>query len=220
MSETPAPANSQIEQTEPSTKAVAKRGALRRLYDWTIHWADTKYALPALIILSFTESSFFPIPPDVLLLAMCFTKPKKWFLYAFWCTVASAVGGVFGWLIGWGLYESVGKPIVEFYSGGEKMAAAQALYDEWGAVAVLVAAITPIPYKIFTIASGVFHYSPWSLFVFSLVGRGIRFFAVALLIRFFGVRIRKFLEKHFEWASFVFVILAVLGFLALKFLKH
>jgi membrane protein YqaA with SNARE-associated domain len=196
-----------------------KRGVMRKLYDWTIHWADTRYALAALIIISFAESSFFPIPPDVLLLAMCFAKPKKWALYAFWCTAASAAGGVFGWYIGWGLYETVGVPIVKFYQGEAFIEAARDLYSRWGDAAVLVAAITPIPYKIFTIISGVLDYDPVRLFVLSLLGRGLRFFAVALLIRLFGKTIRTFLEKHFEWASIVFVLLGILGFVALKFLK-
>lgn len=200
-------------------KARATKNPLRKMYYWTLHWADTKYALPALIILSFTESSFFPIPPDVLLMAMCFAKPKKWLTYAFWCTLASAAGGLFGWFIGWGLYETVGQQIVAFYKGEGVMDAAKALYDQWGAWAVLIAAITPIPYKIFTIVSGVFEFSPTMLFVLSLLGRGFRFFIVAGLIRFAGPRIKPFLEKHFELSVSLLLVLAVLGVFAIKWLK-
>ncbi|MDW8350040.1 MAG: YqaA family protein [Verrucomicrobiae bacterium] len=202
--------------SQPSESRV---GLLRRLYDWTIHWANTPQAIPALFVIAFIESSFFPIPPDVLLLAICFASPKKWLRNALVCTVGSCLGGLFGWWIGWGLYEVVGKPIVAFYRGEEVMQRVSELYAEHGAWAILIAAITPIPYKVFTIASGVFGYSPWLLFVFSLMGRGFRFFAVALLIRFFGERIRAFLEKNFEWASIAFVVLGILGFVAIKFLR-
>jgi membrane protein YqaA with SNARE-associated domain len=195
-----------------------KRGVLRRLYDWTIHWANTRQAIPALFLIAFVESSFFPIPPDVLLLAICFASPRQWLRNALVCTVGSALGGVFGWFIGWGLYEAVGKPIVAFYRGEEVMEAVKALYERHGAWAILVAAITPIPYKVFTIASGVFGYDVWSLFGLSVVGRGLRFFSVAVLIRFFGEGIRSFLERNFEWASIVFVVVGVLGFVAIKFL--
>jgi membrane protein YqaA with SNARE-associated domain len=196
-----------------------KPGPLRRLYDWTIHWANTPQAIPALFLIAFVESSFFPIPPDVLLLAICFASPKRWMRNALVCTVGSALGGVLGWFIGWGLYEVVGKPIVAFYHGEAVMESVSRLYDEHGAWAIIIATITPIPYKVFTIASGVFGYNVWMLLVLSLLGRGLRFFAVALLIRFFGDRIRTFLEKNFEWASIVFVLLGILGFVAIKFLR-
>ena len=196
-----------------------ERGILRRLYNWTLHWAETRHAFCALILISFTESSFFPIPPDVLLLAMCFAQPKKWVLYATGCTVASSAGGVLGWYLGWGLYETIGSPIVKFYQGEQFIHKARELYSHWGDAAVLVAAVTPIPYKVFTILSGVLNYDPIRLFVLSLLGRGVRFFAVALLIRLLGKSIRHFLEKHFEWASTLFVLLAIMGFAALKLLK-
>jgi membrane protein YqaA with SNARE-associated domain len=205
--------------SEAMQKARATKNPLRKLYFWTLHWADTKYALPALVLLSFTESSFFPIPPDVLLMAMCFAKPQKWALYAFWCTLASACGGLLGWFIGWGLYESVGRPIVVFYQAEGVMDAAKSLYDEWGAWAVLVAAITPIPYKIFTIVSGVFQFSPTLLFVLSLLGRGLRFFLVAGLIRVSGPAIKPFLEKNFELTMSIGLALGILGVVALKFLR-
>ena len=199
--------------------ARATRNPLRKLYFWTLHWADTKYALPALFFISFIESSFFPIPPDVLLMAICFSAPRRWLAAAFWCTVASVLGGVFGWYIGWGLWETVGEPIVKFYHGEAIMLDVKGWYDEYGFVGILVAAITPIPYKVFTIASGVFEFNIWLLVVASILGRGFRFFLVAGLIRGFGPTIKPFLEKHFEIAVVAVTALGILGIVALKFLR-
>jgi membrane protein YqaA with SNARE-associated domain len=196
------------------------RNPLRKLYYWTLHWAETPYALPALIILSFTESSFFPIPPDILLMALCFARPKKWMTYAFWCTVASVLGGIFGYYIGWGLWETIGEPIVKFYHGEDIMAQVKELYAVYGFWGVLTAAITPIPYKVFTIASGVFQFDLLQLTVASILGRGFRFFLVAGLIRGFGPKVKPFLEKHFELAMILFLVLAVLGVLAIKLIPH
>lgn len=196
------------------------RNPLRKLYFWTLHWADTPYALPALFLLSFAESSFFPIPPDVLLIAMCFATPKKWLNFAFWCTVASVLGGMFGYYIGWGLWEGVGQQIVRVYRGEAIMAKVDAWYDQWGFWGVLAAAVTPIPYKVFTIASGVFRFDLLQLVLASVLGRGFRFFAVAGLIRAFGPKVKPFLEKNFELAMLAMFALGVLGFLAIKFVPH
>jgi len=196
------------------------RNPIRKLYYWTLHWSETKYALPALILLSFAESSFFPIPPDVLLIAMCFATPSRWMRYAFWCTLASVLGGILGWYIGWGLWEGVGESIVRLYHGQDIMEKVRNLYLEYGFWGVLIAAITPIPYKVFTIASGVFKFDLLQLIVASIIGRGFRFFVVAGLIRWFGPKVRPFLEKHFELAMAAFGMLGVLGFLAIKFVPH
>src|SRR5512134_2368013 len=145
----------EIVETPPASameRARATRNPIRKLYFWTLHWAATPHALPALAILSFAESSFFPVPPDVLLIAMTFAAPTKWARYALWCSVASVAGGIAGYGIGWGLWDTVGKPIVDFYDGEEVMAQVQTWYEEFGFFGVLVAAITPIPYKVFTIA--------------------------------------------------------------------
>jgi membrane protein YqaA with SNARE-associated domain len=128
---------------------------IRRLYDWVLHWADTPYGTPALAVNSFAEASFFPIPPDVLLIALDLGKPKRSWYYAFMCTIFSVLGGILGYYIGYGLWESVGKSIVDFYNANEifdKLASTFAAYNFW---AVLIAALTPIPYKIFTISAGV-----------------------------------------------------------------
>lgn len=205
---------------EAMTKAAETKNPLKKLYFWTLHWADTKYALPALFILSFIESSFFPIPPDVLLMAICFSAPRKWAVAAFWCTVASVLGGILGWYIGWGLWETIGQPIVAFYHGEEVMDKVRGLYDTYGFWGILIAAITPIPYKVFTIASGVFQFDLLQLILASVIGRGFRFFVVAGLIRAFGPKVKPFLEKNFELAMILMVVLGVLGVVAIKLIPH
>ncbi len=199
--------------------ARATKNPLRKLYFWTLHWADTKVAIPVLFFLSFIESSFFPIPPDVLLMAICFAKPKKWLQAALWCTVGSVLGGVLGWYIGWGLWEVVGQPIVAFYHGESVMQHVKDLYMTYGFWGILVAAITPIPYKVFTIASGMFQFSLPLLIVASIVGRGFRFFLVAGLIRIFGVKVRDFIEKRLELCLIVGTIIGIAGIAALKLLR-
>ncbi|NLY42291.1 MAG: DedA family protein [Desulfovibrionales bacterium] len=189
---------------------------LRRMYAWTMHWAETPYALPALVALSFAESSFFPIPPDVLLIAICFSTPQRWARLALWCTVASVTGGMLGYALGWGLWDAVGQPLVHFYHGESVIETVQIWYQEYGFLGVFIAAVTPIPYKVFTIASGMMHFDLGLFFLASCLGRGLRFFLVAGLIRLFGSRIRPFLEKNFELAVSALVVLAVLGFAALK----
>jgi membrane protein YqaA with SNARE-associated domain len=192
---------------------------VRRLYDWTVHWAGTRYALPALFVLSFAESSFFPIPPDVLLMAMCFARPRRWPVYALWCTIASVLGGIVGYGIGWGLWEVAGRPIVDFYDGHATMERIRHWYDEFGTIGVLLAAMTPIPYKVFTIASGLFEFSFWSFTGASVVGRGLRFFMVAGLIGYAGERVRPFIERRLELLLAVFAVLLVGGFVAIRFVR-
>jgi len=199
--------------------ARATRNPLRKLYFWTMHWAATPQALPALVVLSFAESSFFPIPPDVLLIALCFSAPTRWFRYAAWCSVASVAGGAFGYFLGWALWDTVGKAIVDFYHGHEVMAQIRHWYDEYGFFGVLIAAITPIPYKVFTIASGWFQFDFMQFLGASAIGRSFRFFVVAALIGRFGPRIRPFLETRLELLFVLFTVLAVGGFAALKYLR-
>jgi membrane protein YqaA with SNARE-associated domain len=205
--------------SEAMYKAAQTKSPLRKLYFWTLHWADSKHAVFALAALSFIESSFFPIPPDVLLMAICFSAPTRWLSAAFWCSMASVLGGIFGYYIGYALYEVVGKPIVDFYHGQVVMDQVKQFYDAYGFWGVLIAAITPIPYKIFTIASGVFHFDLWQLIFASTIGRGFRFFAVAGLIRAFGPRIKPFLEKHFELSLVIMLVVGLLGVFAIKWLQ-
>ncbi len=189
---------------------------LRKLYDWTIHWAKTPKAPAALFGVAFIESSFFPIPPDVLLIAMTMAQPKKWLRYATICTVGSVCGAFLGYLIGWSLYESIGKLIVETYHLQDVMALVGRKYQENAFLTVFTAAFTPIPYKVITIAAGLFKISLATLAVASIIGRAGRFFLVAAALRLFGEKIEKSIEKYFDIFSLAFTALLILGFLALK----
>ena len=205
----------------PSEAARATRNPLRKLYFWTLHWADTQYALPALFIISFAESSFFPIPPDVLLIAMCFSKPQQWWKFAFWCTIASVLGGMFGWWLGMGFWHLTEDFFFRVIPGfkPEVFALVQERYNENAFLAIVTAAFPPIPYKVFTVASGVFGVPLLTVVLGSLLGRGLRFFFVSGLIRASGPKIKPFLEKHFEIATAVLAVIGIGGFFALKFLR-
>jgi membrane protein YqaA with SNARE-associated domain len=191
---------------------------LRKTYDWVLHWSATPYAIPALIIISFVESSFFPIPPDVLLIAIVVAVPKIWFRSALACSVASVVGGMFGYLIGWQFMELVGSRIVEFYHFQEQFDKIGGLYNEHGGWAVAAAGFTPLPYKIFTLAAGMFEIN-FPIFVFaSALSRSARFFIVAALIYKFGPSVKVFIEKYFNILSVVFFVLLFLGFFLIKYI--
>jgi len=190
---------------------------IKKLYGWVLRWADTPYAAPALFLLAFSESSFFPVPPDVLLITLALSIPKKSFRYAFICTAGSVIGGILGYYIGQYGYEVIGKPIVEFYHGQQIMAGIKTKYDLYGFWGILIAAITPIPYKIFTIASGVFDLNFIGFVSASVIGRAFRFFIVAGLIWKFGPSIKNFIDKYFNLLTFVFFGLLILGFIILKY---
>lgn len=191
---------------------------LRRLYDWVLHWADTPYAVPALFILAFTESSFFPIPPDVLLISLALAIPKKSFRYAALCTAGSVLGGMFGYLIGLELIETVGMPILKFYGVTDKYEHIRTLYMQYDAWAVGIAGFTPIPYKVFTIAAGAFKIDFPVFVVASVIGRAGRFFLVALLIYRFGPSIKGFIDRYFNLLTILFLVLLVLGFVLIKYI--
>jgi membrane protein YqaA with SNARE-associated domain len=194
-----------------------KKNPLRRLYDWTISWSEKPHGAQALFWIAFAESSFFPIPPDILLIALCFGARKKWARYALICTVGSVLGGVAGWLIGWGLREPVALPLLGFFdSSGHTREKIELWYGEYGFWGILVAAITPIPYKVFTVFSGMMNYNLPMLIVASVIGRGFRFFVVAGLIRLFGSTVRPFVEKHLEWCFVAATALLIGGFVLLK----
>jgi len=191
---------------------------LRRLYDWVLYWAETPYGTWALFLLAFCESSFFPIPPDILLIALAVAVPKKSLKYALICSAGSVLGGCFGYLIGWQFMASIGSPIVDFYGLGTKVEYIGALYNKYDAWAVGIAGFTPIPYKVFTIAAGVFKIN-FSVFVLtSLVSRSARFFIVGGLIYLFGPKIQGFIEKYFNILAVAFTVLLVLGFVVIKYL--
>jgi membrane protein YqaA with SNARE-associated domain len=159
---------------------------LRKLYDWTVHWADTKYARYALFAIAFAESSFFPIPPDVLLIAMVISDAKKWLVNALICTAGSVCGALLGYLIGWGLYETAGKFIVESYHMQDVIALVGRKYTENAFLTVFTAAFTPIPYKAITITAGLFKIPLSTLVIASIIGRAGRFYLVAGALRIFG----------------------------------
>ncbi|MEE9259175.1 MAG: YqaA family protein [Nitrospinaceae bacterium] len=190
---------------------------LRSLYDWVLHWAATPYALPALFLISFIESSVFPIPPDVLLIAMVVAVPVGWFRYALVCSIGSVLGGMFGYLIGYQFMDLIGMRIVEFYHFQEKFDKIGLLYEEYEAWAVAMAGFTPIPYKVFTLAAGAFEINFLIFVLASTVGRSARFFLIAFLIKKYGPAIKVLIEKYFGIFSIVFFILLFLGFYLLKY---
>ena len=193
-----------------------KKNIVRKIYDWVLGWAETPYGIPALVLLSFAESSFFPIPPDVLLIALALAIPEKSFKYAFYAALASVIGGILGYAIGlWG-YQWIGHDIVAFYNGEAVMDKIQLLYSEYGFWGILTAAITPIPYKIFTIASGVFKFDFSQFLLASVLGRSIRFFAVGAMIWKFGPPIKSYIDRYFNLLAILFVILLIGGFLLIS----
>ncbi len=191
---------------------------LRRLYDWVLHWATTPYGAWALFLLAFAESSFFPIPPDILLIAMCVALPARSFKYALICSVGSVLGGCLGYLIGWQFMASLGIRIVEFYGLTDKVAAIEILYQTYDAWAVGIAGFTPIPYKVFTITAGMFRIDFGVFLLASLVSRSARFFIIAGLIYLFGPRIQIFIDRYFDLLAVSFTVLLVGSFVLLKVL--
>lgn len=189
----------------------------RKLYDWTIRWAGAKEAPYALFGVAFIESSFFPVPPDVLLIAMIVANRTKWFRFALICTVGSVLGALLGYFIGWGLYEAIGKSIVNAYHLQPMVELVGRKYQENAFMTVFIAAFTPIPYKVITIAAGLFKISLPTLVAASIIGRAGRFFLVAGSLRIFGRRISDSIEKYFDIFSIAFVILLIGGFLFLKY---
>lgn len=190
----------------------------RKMYGWTIHWSKKKEAPYALFGIAFIESSFFPVPPDVLLIAMTLAQRKKWFIYAAICALGSVCGALLGYFIGWGLFETVGKFIVSTYHLEEMIQIVGRKYQENAFLTIFTAAFTPIPYKAITITAGLFKISLGILVVASAIGRSGRFFLVALSLRIFGKKIEDSIEKYFDIFSLVLVALLILGILALKYL--
>ena len=191
---------------------------LRRLYDRTLALAGHRYAMWALALVAFVESSVFPIPPDLLIIPMVLAAPARAWRIAVVTTLASVLGGLLGYGIGAGLYEAIGEPILVLYGYEEKFAAFSASYNEWGAWIVFTAGFSPLPYKIFTIASGVTELNLAVFLVASLVSRGARFFLVAGLLRYFGEPIRRFIENNLPVLTLAFCILLLGGFLAVRYL--
>ena len=198
------------------------KGPLRRLYDWVLHWAETPYGSPALFINSFAESSFFPIPPDPLLIALCIGKPSRSLRFAMWCSFASVLGGVAGYLIGWGIWSAVDEYFFRWVPSftPEAFEHVRALYDQWDFWVVFTAGFTPIPYKLITIGAGVFAVNFPVFVAASVLSRSARFFLVAWLIRRYGKPITTFIDRYFNLLSLVFMVLLIGGFLMFKYVLH
>lgn len=191
---------------------------IRRLYDWTLSLAGHRHAIWALAFVAFIESSVFPIPPDVLMIAMIVARPSRAFVIAAVATLASVAGGVLGYWIGYAAFDALGRPVLEFYGKDAYFADFQARYNEWGAWAVLIAGVTPFPYKVITILSGVTELSLPVFIVASLVARALRFFIVAALLWKFGAPIRDFIEARLGLMFTLFMALLLGGFLAIRWL--
>ena len=190
---------------------------LRRLYDWTFSMAESPNALWALAAVSFIESSVFPITPLILLIPMVLARPDKAWLIAGVCTAASVAGGCLGWVIGYGFYESIGKPVLDFYGKAHAFEQISEQFRKYGAEAVLIAAITPFPYKVVTIASGAARLSIWVLIGASIVGRGIQFGVVTAILWKFGPPAREFIERRLGMIMTLGTIVLIGGFLALRY---
>ena len=188
-------------------------GFIRRLYNWVLSWAHSPSGVPALGALSFAEASFFPIPPDPLLMALCLGAPRRSFWFAAWGTAFSVIGGIAGYLLGWGAWSLVGDFFLTWVPGvtPEAFATVQEIYDRWNFWAVFLAGLTPIPYKVFTLSAGVFAIQLPIFVAASVLSRGLRFFLVAALISRFGAPVSRFIDRYFNIITVAFGVLVVLG---------
>lgn len=194
------------------------KNLLRRLYDWVLSWAHSRYGTVALAGVSFAESSFFPIPPDVLQIALSIERPKRSFYYALVSAVASVLGAVLGWFIGYALWESVGPYFVPNLISQANMDKVTLFFKDWGFLALFAAALTPIPFKAFTISAGIGGMSIPLLMAAAFIGRGLRFFMVATLIYFFGPMMKGWIDRYFGILTLTFLALLILGIYSIKYL--
>ena len=190
------------------------------MYDWTLSWAETKWGPAALGVLAFTESSFFPVPPDPLLMALTLGKPKRGLHFATLCTVCSVLGGIFGYFIGLYLWHAVDQFFFAYVPGftEKNFLYVEGKYRENAFLAIFAAAFTPIPYKVFTVASGVFETGLAVLISASVLGRGMRFFLVAGLLRWIGEPAKHFIDRYFNLLTIAFFVLLAVGFWVVKYL--
>jgi len=191
---------------------------LHRLYARTLALAASPRAPLWLAVIAFAESSFFPIPPDALLVPMALARPERAWRLAAICTVASVVGGALGYYIGYAVFDQLARPVIEFYGYGAKFAAFQAMYAQYGLWVILIKGLTPIPYKIVTIASGAARFDFLTFMAASIVTRGARFFIVAALLRLFGTQVRDFIERRLTLVTSAVAAGVVGGFLVLRLL--
>jgi membrane protein YqaA with SNARE-associated domain len=201
-----------------TVEAAEPRSLLRRLYDWCLEAAHKPHAMWTMGAVAFAESSFFPVPPDFMLIPMSLARPERAYVMAAWCTVASVIGGLFGYAIGALLYDSVGAWLIYLYGYGDKVEAFRAAYAQWGALIILLKGLTPIPYKIVTITSGFAGYNLGLFVVFSIISRGTRFFVLAFLLHRYGERARHIVEKQLGLWAFGLAALVVIGIVAALYL--
>lgn len=191
---------------------------IRQLYDWTLSLAGSRRALWALAGVAFLESSVFPIPPDILMIPMILAAPTRAWLIAAVALTASVSGGLLGYAIGFSLFEAVGRPVLELYGGDAHFATFRERYDEWGAWAVLVAGITPFPYKVITILSGAAQLNLATFVVASTIARGVRFLVLAALLRLFGDAARRFIERRLGLVFCLLMVFLVGGIIAVRYI--
>jgi len=198
---------------------VKKESWLKRGYHWTLSWADHPSAKVALFLIALIESSFFPIPPDILLIALVLGKPEWGLRFAALCTAGSTLGAALGYLIGMLLFASVAQPIIEFYGLMAQFEKVETWFIAYGVGIVLIAGFSPMPFKVITISAGAFGLDFILFILASLVSRGARFYLVAALLRWGGARVRNVVEKHFEWITIIVATLVVLGFAGMWLLR-
>ena len=192
----------------------------KRLYHWTLSQAESRHAVPSLATISFAESSFFPIPPDVVLAPMCLARPERAFYYATVCTIASVLGGIFGYMIGFFLYETVGQWLINLYGYADKIGPMKVFYDKWGWAAVLIGGLTPVPFKLITILSGLLEYNFLLFVALATLTRGLRFFVLAAVLYKWGAPIKVWIDKYFTWIMIAVAAGVIGGFvLVSQFLR-
>ncbi len=203
---------------DPNQITVKKRGYFKRLYEWTLKWSNTKYAEVALAVLAFTESSFFPIPPDVMLISMGLSAPKKSYRFALISSIFSVLGAILGWVIGAFLFDTAGKFIFDHLHLWGHFEKVKVFYERNAFLYIWLAAFTPIPFKVFTVAAGFCDISLITLLAASSIGRPMRFFMVSSFFYFFGEKAKPFIDKYLEVLTIAMAVLAVLGVVAIKYL--
>ena len=197
---------------------AARRSLLRRLYDWCIDAAHKPHAVWIMGAVSFAESSFFPVPPDIMLVPLALARPEKAFRLALWCTLTSVAGGLVGYAIGALLYDSVGQWLMSLYGYTDKVEGFRAAYAQWGAWIILLKGLTPIPYKIVTITSGFAGYNIFLFILFSLISRAGRFYIVAALLYFYGDQARDIIERRLGLWVTISAVIVVVGLVASAYL--
>src|SRR3954470_12691474 len=201
-----------------TVEAAEPRSLIRRLYDWCLSAAHKPHAMWTMSAVAFAESSFFPVPPDFMLIPMALARPERAYAMAVWCTAASVAGGLLGYAIGAVLYDSVGAWLIQLYGYGNKVDAFRAAYAQWGALIILLKGLTPIPYKIVTITSGFAGYNIFLFVVLSIITRGARFFLLAFLLNRYGAQARSIIEERLGFWVSAGAILLVGGIVAALYL--